>query len=236
MSLKYKRALIKLSGEALCGDKNFGIVPEVFRKIAKEIKEVHELDAEIAIVVGGGNIFRGSTAIEHGIERVAGDQIGMLATIINGLALQNALENIGVVTRVLTAIEMRQFAEPYVRRRALRHIEKGRVIICAGGTGNPYFSTDTAASLRAMEINADVILKATKVNGIYNSDPAVDSNAEKLKNLTHIDVLKKGLRVMDATAISLCMDNKLPIIVFNLMKKDSIKRVLMGEEIGTIVK
>ncbi|MBI4640066.1 MAG: UMP kinase [Candidatus Tectomicrobia bacterium] len=236
-ALKYSRVLLKLSGEALMGKEQYGIDPRIVRSIALEIKEVHELGCQIAIVIGGGNIFRGLSGSESGIERVTADNMGMLATVINGLALQDALEKEGVITRLQTAIEMRALAEPYIRRRAIRHLEKGRVVIFAGGIGNPFFTTDTAASLRAMEINAEVMLKATmKVDGIYSGDPLEDSNAKKFANLSYIDMLKMGLRVMDATAVSLCMDNKLPIIVFNLKANGNIKRVLTGEEIGTIVK
>jgi len=233
--LKYKRILLKLSGEALQGEFQFGIEPKILTIIALEIKEIQEMGAETAIVIGGGNIFRGNVAENFGIERVTGDYMGMLATVINGLALQDVLEKVGIITRVQTAIEMKELAEPYIRRRAMRHLEKGRVVIFAGGTGNPYFSTDTAASLRAMEIGAEVILKGTRVDGVYTNDPLKDENAVKFNTLTYLDVLKNGLNVMDAAAISLCMDNKLPIIIFNLMEKDNIKRILMGEPIGTLV-
>src|SRR3972149_1764811 len=233
--LKYKRILLKLSGEALQGEFQFGIEPKILTIIALEIKEIQEMGAETAIVIGGGNIFRGNVAENFGIERVTGDYMGMLATVINGLALQDVLEKVGIITRVQTAIEMKELAEPYIRRRAMRHLEKGRVVIFAGGTGNPYFSTDTAASLRAMEIGAEVILKGTRVDGVYTNDPLKDGNAVKFNTLTYLDVLKNGLKVMDAAAISLCMDNKLPIIIFNLMEKDNIKRILMGEPIGTLV-
>ncbi|MFV1952069.1 MAG: UMP kinase [Nitrospinota bacterium] len=233
--LKYKRVLLKLSGESLAGKGSYGIEHEMVREIALQIKEIHELGSETAIVTGGGNIFRGNIASTLGMERVTADYMGMLATVINGLALQDALEKEGVHTRMLTSVSMHQIAEPYVRRRAIRHLEKGRVVIFSGGTGNPYFTTDTAASLKAMEINAEVILKATKVDGVYSADPFIDSNAKRLEDLSYIDVLKKGLKIMDATAISLCMDNDLPIIVFNLMEKGNIKRILMGEKIGTVV-
>ena len=233
--LKYKRIMLKLSGEALQGEFQFGIEPKILTIIALEIKEIQEMGAETAIVIGGGNIFRGNVAENFGIERVTGDYMGMLATVINGLALQDVLEKVGIITRVQTAIEMKELAEPYIRRRAMRHLEKGRVVIFAGGTGNPYFSTDTAASLRAMEIGAEVILKGTRVDGVYTNDPLKDENAVKFNTLTYLDVLKNGLKVMDAAAISLCMDNKLPIIIFNLMEKDNIKRILMGEPIGTLV-
>lgn len=232
---KYKRILLKLSGEALAAKGGYGIDPSSVRDIALEIKEIYEKKIETAIVIGGGNIIRGSKAAEEGIEKVTGDYMGMLATVINGLALQDSLEKLGVATRMLTSIEIHQIAEPYVRRRAIRHLEKGRIVIFAGGTGNPFFTTDTAASLRAMEINADVILKATNVDGIYSADPMIDSDAIKLKNLSHIDVLNKGLKIMDATSISLCMDNKLPIVVFDLRKQGNIYRLLMGEEIGTLI-
>jgi uridylate kinase len=234
--LKFKRVLLKLTGEAVSGEGGYGIDQRVVKDIALEIKEVHEMGIEIAVVIGGGNIFRGSTAANNGMDRVTADYMGMLATIMNGLALQDALEKVGVHTRMLTAIEMRQVAEPYVRRRALRHMEKGRVVIFAGGTGSPYFTTDTTASLRALEINADAILKATKVDGVYSADPVKDKNAVKFTDLTYMDVLQKDLKVMDATAISLCRDNNLPIIVFSLKNKGNVKRVLSGEKIGTIVK
>ncbi|HYY25055.1 MAG TPA: UMP kinase [Candidatus Udaeobacter sp.] len=233
--LRYKRVLLKLSGEALMGNQGLGIDPQVLRDIAQEIKEVHELGAEIAIVIGGGNIFRGSTAANYGVDRVTADYMGMLATVMNGLALQGALEKEGVMTRLQTAIEMHQVAEPYIRRRAIRHLEKGRAVIFAGGNGNPFFTTDTTASLRAVEIGAEVILKATKVDGVYNADPMLDKDAVMFPQLTYLDVLQLGLKVMDSTAISLCMDNRLPIIVFNLTVKGNIKRVLSGEPLGTVV-
>ena len=233
--LKYKRILLKLSGEALTAKGGFGIDPSSVNEIAHEIKQIHAMRVETAIVIGGGNIIRGSKAAEGGIEKVTGDYMGMLATVINGLALQDALEKLGVATRMLTSIEIHQIAEPYVRRRAIRHLEKKRIVIFAGGTGNPFFTTDTAASLRAMEISADVIFKATNVDGIYSADPMLDSNAIKLKNLSYIDILNKGLKIMDAASISLCMDNKLPIIVFDLRKQGNISRVLLGEDIGTLV-
>jgi len=231
----YKRVVLKMSGEVLQGRAGYGIDPAVTVSIAEEIKDIKKLGIQIAIVIGGGNIYRGSTASEHGMDRTTADYMGMLATVINGLALQDSLEKAGVFTRVQTAIGMQELAEPYIRRKAIRHLEKGRVVIFAAGTGNPYFSTDTAASLRAIEIGADVILKATKVDGVYSADPEKDISAKMFKRLKYIDVLKKGLKVMDATAVSLCMDNKLPIIVFNLTKKGNIKRVLLGEKIGTIV-
>ena len=231
----YKRVVLKMSGEVLQGKQGYGIDPEVTRSIAEEIKDVKKLGVEIAIVIGGGNIYRGSTAEGQGVDRTTADYMGMLATVINGLALQDSLEKAGVFTRVQTAIDMQELAEPYIRRKAIRHLEKNRVVIFVAGTGNPYFSTDTAASLRAIELGADVILKATKVDGVYSADPKKDRTAKKFKSLKYIQVLKKGLKVMDATAISLCMDNKLPIIVFNLTKKGNIKRVLIGDKIGTIV-
>jgi len=235
-TLKFKRVLLKLTGESLSGEGSQGIDYRATRELAAEIREVHELGAQIAIVIGGGNILRGSLAAEAGVDRVQGDYMGMLATVINGLALQSALEQEGVETRMQTAIQMSQIAEPFVKRRALRHLEKGRILIFAGGTGNPYFTTDTTASLRAMEIKAEVILKATKVDGVYSSDPLKDKSARKYTELKFIDVLKQGIKVMDATAISLCMDNSVPIIVFNTMIKGNIKKVLCGEKIGTIVR
>jgi uridylate kinase len=232
----YKRVVLKLSGEALQGKRGYGIDPLVTEQIAKEIKETKKLGVQITIVIGGGNIYRGATASGQGVDRITADYMGMLATVINGLALQDALEKAGVVTRVQTAIEMQEIAEPYIRRRAVRHLEKNRVVIFVAGTGNPYFSTDTAASLRAIEMNADVILKATKVDGVYSADPEKYKHAKKFKALKYIDVLKKGLKVMDATAVSLCMDNKLPIVVFNLTKRGNIKKVISGEKIGTVVR
>lgn len=232
----FKRVVLKISGEALQGRLGYGIDYDCLASIAKQIKEVKDLGVEVAVVIGGGNIFRGMSGSGKGIDRVSGDYMGMLATVINGLALQDALEKVGVFTRVQTAIEMQELAEPYIRRRAIRHLEKGRVIIFVGGTGNPYFTTDTTAALRAIEIGAQVILKATKVDGVYSSDPVKNRNARKYDNLRYIDVLKKGLKVMDATATSLCMDNDLPIVVFDLAKEGNIKRVIMGEKIGTVVK
>ena len=232
---KFARVLLKLSGEALQGDMGFGIDPQILKTLAIEIKEVHSLGVDMAIVIGGGNIFRGAIASEIGMDRASADTMGMLATVINSLALQDALEKLGVSTRVLSAIEMRQVAEPYIRRRATRHLEKGRVVIFAGGTGNPYFTTDTTASLRAMEVGAEVILKATKVDGVYDADPFKIEGARKFDELSYIEVLNRELKVMDSTAISLCMDNNLPIIVFNLMEKGNIKRVVSGEPIGTLV-
>ncbi|MDI7259700.1 MAG: UMP kinase [Thermodesulfobacteriota bacterium] len=232
----YKRILLKISGEVLTGEGGFGIDPGVIRQIAQEIREVKNLGIEIAIVIGGGNIFRGVAASSKGMDRVSADYMGMLATVLNGIALQDALEKMEVQTRVQTAIEMRELAEPYIRRRAIRHLEKGRVVIFAGGTGNPFFSTDTTASLRAMEIGAEVILKATKVDGIYDTDPMLNKRARKYDELTYLDVLKKQIKVMDATAVSLCMDHKIPIIVFNLKKKGNVKRVVLGEKVGTKVR
>lgn len=231
----YSRVLLKLSGEALMGSLGFGIDPEIVSGIASEIKDVHALGAEIAIVIGGGNIFRGLAASSKGFDRVSADHMGMLGTVINALALQDALEHLNVHTRVQSAIEMRQVAEMFIRRRAIRHLEKGRVVIFAAGTGNPYFSTDTTAALRAMEIKAKVILKATKVDGIYDADPVKVKDAKLFTDISYIDVLTKGLGVMDTTAISLCMDNKVPIVVFNMRTKGNIKRVIMGEKIGSRV-
>jgi uridylate kinase len=233
--LAFKRILLKISGEALAGDKGFGVDTETIHSIAGEIKDVHELGVEIALVVGGGNFFRGVAEQARDMDRVSADHMGMLATVINALALQDALEKQGVFTRVMSALEMNQVAEPFIRRRALRHMEKGRVVIFGGGTGNPYFSTDTAASLRAMEIKADVIMKATKVDGIYDADPKLVSDAIKFETITYLDVLKRGLRVMDATAISLCQENNLPIVIFNLGKHGNIKRVVQGEKVGSLV-
>lgn len=232
----YKRILLKLSGEALAGQQGYGIDPEVIGGIATEIRDVIALGVQVAVVIGGGNIFRGVAAASRGMDRASADYMGMLATVMNSLALQDALEKVGVATRVQSAIEMQEIAEPYIRRRAVRHLEKGRVVIFGAGTGNPYFTTDTAASLRAMEINADVILKATKVDGIYTADPTKDKDAVKYTSLTYLDVLKKGLQVMDATATSLCMDNNLPIVVFDLTARGNIQKVVLGETIGTIVK
>jgi uridylate kinase len=232
----YKRILLKLSGEALMGSQGFGVDPLMAAKVAEELREVHSLGVEMAIVIGGGNIFRGLKATAQGMDRVSGDLMGMLATVINAIALQDALEKAGVFTRVVSAIEMREVAEPFIRRRALRHLEKRRVVIFAAGTGNPYFSTDTAAALRAMEIKAEVILKATKVDGIYDADPVKVKSATMYSEIKYIDVLRQGLRVMDTTAISLCMDNSLPIIVFNLLQSGNIQRVVTGEKIGTIVR
>ena len=232
---KYQRIILKVTGEVFAGPLDFGIDVATVKAFAQEIKEVKELGCDLALVIGGGNIFRGAVASEIGMDRASADTIGMLATVINSLALQDALEKLGVSTRVLSAIEMRQVAEPYIRRRATRHLEKGRVVIFAGGTGNPYFTTDTTASLRAMEIGAQVILKATKVDGVYDSDPVKNVGAKRFDELSYIEVLNRELKVMDSTAISLCMDNQLPIIVFNLMEKGNIKRVVSGEPIGTLV-
>lgn len=234
---KYSRVILKLSGEAIAGENGFGINPKVITEMVKEVKEVHDLGVEIAIVVGGGNIWRGSIGEEMGMERAQADYMGMLATIMNALALQDVLENHGVPTRVQTSVEMRQIAEPYIRRRAIRHLEKGRVVIFAGGTGNPYFTTDTTAALRAAEINAEVILMAkNNVDGVYDSDPKVNESAQKFDELTHLDVIAKGLKVMDSTASSLSMDNDIPLVVFNLNVPGNIRRVILGENIGTTVK
>ena len=232
---RYKRILQKLSGEALMGSQGYGIDHAILDSITAEVKEVCELGVEVAIVIGGGNIFRGLSGAAKGMERASADYMGMLATVLNALALQNVLENKGVVTRVQSAIEMRELAETYIRRRAVRHLEKRRVVIFAAGTGNPYFTTDTAAALRAMEIGAEIIMKATKVDGVYSADPMKDTTATKFDSLTYIDVLRKDLRVMDATAISLCMDNSLPIIVFNLNVPGNIKKIVLGATIGTLV-
>jgi uridylate kinase len=232
---KYRRVMLKLSGEALLGEREHGISPETCHAIAQEIKEVKDLDIQLGIVIGGGNIFRGVAGTRHGLDRTTGDYMGMLATVINALALQDALEKNGVHTRVQSAIDMRSVAEPFIRRRAMRHLEKGRVVIFAAGTGNPYFSTDTTAALRASEIGADVLLKATKVDGVYTADPNKEPSAKKYDKLNYMDALKGRLNVMDSTAFSLCMDNKIPIIVFNLSTRGNIKRVLLGEPIGTIV-
>jgi uridylate kinase len=234
--LKYKRVLLKLSGEVLGGSQGYGIDPHVITTIALEIKDVVASGVELALVIGGGNIFRGLAASSKGMDRASADYMGMLATMINALAMQDALEQVGVDTRVQSAIAMQAVAEPYIRRKAVRHLEKGRVVIFGAGTGNPYFTTDTAASLRAMEINAEVILKGTKVDGVYSADPKKDPDAVKYLTLSYIDVLKKGLAVMDATATSLCMDNNLPIIVFDVGVPGNVKRVVQGEEIGTLVK
>lgn len=232
---KYKRILLKLSGEALAGKAGYGIDTDILEGIAREVKEIRELGVEICIVLGGGNIFRGLAAAAHGMDRSQADYMGMLATVMNCLALQDALERMNVFTRVQSAIEIQELAEPYIRRRAIRHLEKKRVVIFAGGTGNPYFSTDTAASLRAMEMNAEVILKATKVDGVFDCDPMKNKDAKLFRELSYIEVLQKNLKVMDSTAISLCMDNELPIIVFNLNRPHGIRDVVMGQSIGTLV-
>jgi uridylate kinase len=234
---KYERVVLKLSGEALAGESSFGINPTVIKSIAGQVKEIAELGVEVAVVVGGGNIWRGKTGSEMGMDRATADYMGMLATVMNSLALQDSLEQLGIETRVQTSIEMRQVAEPYIRRRAIRHLEKKRVVIFAAGTGNPYFSTDTTAALRAAEIEADVILMAkNNVDGVYSADPRLDHTATKYDQLSYLDVIKEGLAVMDSTASSLCMDNDIPLIVFSIMEKGNIKRAVMGEKIGTIVR
>ncbi|GAM11394.1 uridylate kinase [Geobacter sp. OR-1] len=236
MKPTFKRVLLKLSGEALGGDQGYGIDPKTIETIAREVKDVVECGVQLALVIGGGNIFRGLAASSKGMDRASADYMGMLATVINSLAMQDALEKVGVDTRVQSAIAMQEVAEPYIRRRAIRHLEKGRVVIFGAGTGNPFFTTDTAASLRAMEIGAEAILKGTKVDGVYSSDPKKNPDAVKFPSLTYIEVLKKGLQVMDATATSLCMDNSLPIIVFDITSHGNVKKVVCGEHIGTIVK
>ena len=233
--LRYPKALVKISGESLAGDQGFGIEPQVVEKLTREVGEVHAAGVELGLVVGGGNIVRGAVASQQGMDRVSADYMGMLATVINALALQDALERSGVETRVMTAIRMEELAEPYIRRRALRHLEKGRVVIFAGGTGNPYFSTDTAAVLRAIEIDADVILKATKVDGVYSSDPVADPDAKFLAEVTYRDVINNELQVMDAAAISLCRENNLPVIILNISKSGAILAALRGERIGSLV-
>jgi uridylate kinase len=235
MPLKYRRILLKISGEMLAGDQEYGIQPSVLENLAGELADVLTMDVEVAIVIGGGNIFRGLAASASGMERASADYMGMLATMLNALALQNALEKRDIPTRVLSAIEMRQLAEGYIRRRAIRHLEKKRVVIFAAGTGNPYFTTDTAAALRAMEIGADVIMKGTKVDGIYDADPVTTPTAKRFSELPFLSVLNKNLKVMDATAITLCMDNDLPIIVFNMTSPGNVRKILEGESIGTIV-
>jgi uridylate kinase len=232
----YQRVLLKLSGEALMGEQPFGIDPAVTTQIAKDIQEIQQLGVQTAVVIGGGNLFRGLAASAKGMDRATADYMGMLATVINALALQDALEHQGIASRVASAIEMRAVAEPFIRRRAVRHLEKGRVVVFAAGTGNPYFTTDTAAALRAMEMKADVILKGTKVDGIYTADPMTHADATKFDEISYLQVLEQGLKVMDATAISLCMDNKLPIVVFNLRTSGNLKRVIMGEAVGTTVR
>src|SRR5262245_29902258 len=231
----YRRVLLKLSGEALAGRQGYGIDPDTLARIALELRDVVDLGVQVAVVIGGGNIYRGLAASAGGMDRTIGDYMGMLATVINALALQDAIEKIGVPTRVLSAIEMRAVAEPYIRRRALRHLEKGRVVVFAAGTGNPFFTTDTAAALRAVEIGAEAILKATKVDGIYTADPSKDPAAVKLPHLGYIEVLNRGLQVMDTTAISMCMDNKLPILVFDLTRRGNSRRIVMGEPVGSVV-
>ena len=231
----YRRVLLKISGEALAGGQGYGIDPDVIARIAEEVAEVVRLGVELAVVIGGGNIFRGIAASAGGMDRATGDYMGMLATVINALALQDSIEKAGVPTRVLSAIEMRAVAEPYIRRRAIRHLEKGRVVVFAAGTGNPFFTTDTAGALRAVEIGAEVILKATKVDGIYTADPAKDQAAVRLPRVGYIEVLNRGLQVMDTTAISLCMDNKLPIVVFDLTGRGNIRRIVTGEPVGSVV-
>lgn len=234
---KYNRVILKLSGEALAGDLGYGIDPSIIQSIASQVKEIVEMDVEVAIVVGGGNIWRGMAGSAKGMDRATADYMGMLATVMNSLALQDSLENIGVETRVQTSIEMRQVAEPYIRRKAIRHLEKKRVVIFGAGTGNPYFSTDTTAALRAAEIEAEVILMAkNKVDGVYSADPAVDENAKKYQTVTYLDLLKEGLAVMDSTASSLCMDNNIPLIVFSIMEEGNIKKAVLGENIGTVVR
>ncbi|MFH1077167.1 MAG: UMP kinase [Pseudomonadota bacterium] len=233
---KYKRIMLKLSGEALMGDREFGINSETLEYVAQEVRSIYDLGVQVALVVGGGNIFRGIAASSYGMDRSSADHMGMLATVINSLALQDALEKQKVETRVQTAIEMREVAEPYILRRAVRHLEKGRVVVFAAGTGNPYFTTDTAAALRAQEVHAEVLFKATKVDGIYDSDPVINKDAKRMDEITYIDVLKKNLEVMDSTAVSLAMTNHLPIVVFNLKEKGNIKRAVCGEKVGTLVR
>jgi uridylate kinase len=233
---KYRRIVLKVSGEAFIGEKKYAIDPSVLSIIADQMKEIRNLGVEVGVMVGGGNIFRGFKGSSYGMDRVSADYMGMLATVINALALQNALENKGVFTRVLTAIHMEEVAEPYIRRRAIRHLEKGRVVIFAAGTGNPYFTTDTAAALRAVEIEAEVVIKGTKVDGVYSDDPKKNPKAKKFDSLTYLEVLNKKLKVMDTTAVTLCMDNNLPIIVFNLQKEGNLKKIILGEKLGTLVR
>lgn len=235
MEIKYNRIMLKLSGEALMGDKGYGIDPAVLEHFSNEVAAVHSLGVEIGIVIGGGNIYRGIAAAADGVDKVVGDQMGMLATVINALALQNVLEKDGIYTRLMSAISMEEMAEPYIRRRAIRHLEKGRVVIFGAGTGNPYFTTDTAAALRAVEIKADVIIKGTRVDGIYDSDPEKNPAAIKFPEISYMDVLKKDLKVMDLTAITLCRENKLPIVVFNMTIPGNLKRIVVGEEVGSTV-
>src|SRR5580700_396244 len=236
LKAKYRRILLKLSGEALGGENGVGICPDAVHEMARQIAEVREMGVQVVVVAGGGNIYRGASGSERGIERATGDYMGMLATVINALALQDALEKLGVETRVQSAIAMSQVAEPFIRRRAVRHLEKGRVVIFGGGTGNPYFSTDTAAALRANEIGAEIILKATKVDGIYDSDPLKNPDAKRYAQISYSEALGKRLKVMDSTAFSLCMDNRMPIIVFDLFRPHNLRRVVLGEEVGTMVK
>ncbi len=233
--LKYKRVLLKLSGESLMGDKGFGIDNKVLQFFSGEIKKVHEAGLQLGIVIGGGNIYRGLSATDQGIDRVTGDQMGMIATMINSLALQNAIEQIGIYTRLMSSIKMEEIAEPYIRRRALRHLEKGRVVIFGAGTGHPYFSTDTAASLRAVEIQADAIIKGTRVDGVYDSDPEKNPSAFKFDKISYLDILKKNLKVMDLTAVSLCQENNLPMVVFNMDKPGNLLKVVKGEQVGTVI-
>jgi|SRR5690606_2103580 len=233
--LKYKRVLLKLSGESLMGDKGFGIDNKVLEFFSNEIKKVHDVGLQLGIVIGGGNIYRGLSATDQGIDRVTGDQMGMLATMINSLALQNAIEKKGIYTRLMSSIKMEEIAEPYIRRRALRHLEKGRVVIFGAGTGHPYFSTDTAASLRAVEIQADAIFKGTRVDGVYDSDPEKNPSAFKFDEISYLNILKKNLKVMDLTAVSLCQENNLPMVVFNMNKPDNLLKVVLGEQIGTFI-
>jgi uridylate kinase len=234
----YKRVLLKISGEALQGEQGYGINPDIINYIAKEIKSIRELDIEVAIVIGGGNIFRGVSKLSSGLslDRVVGDNMGMLATVINSLALQDVLERNGVYTRVLSAIDISELAEPFIRRRATRHLEKGRAVIFAAGTGNPFFTTDTAAALRAAQIDAEVILKGTKVDGVFDADPVVKKDAFKFEEISYLDIVKNGLKVMDSTAVTMCMENKIPIIVFNITKKGNLKKIILGEKIGTTVR
>jgi uridylate kinase len=234
--LKYKRILLKLSGESLMGDQGFGIDSKMLKHYADQVKELLDLGVQVAVVIGGGNIYRGLQATESGIERVQGDYMGMMATVINGMALQSALERAGIYTRLISAIEMKQIAEPYIRRRAIRHLEKGRVVIFSAGTGSPYFTTDSAAALRANEINADVILKGTRVDGIYSADPEKDASAVKFDTLTFAKVISLGLSVMDMTAFTLCRENNLPIVVFDVNERSNLRRIVEGEAVGTIVK
>jgi uridylate kinase len=234
-SIGYRRILLKLGGEALAGPQGFGIDPDRATQVASQIRQLKELDVEIAIVLGAGNIWRGQIGLQHGMERATADHMGMLATVINSLALADALERIGLVPRVQTAIEMRALAEPYIRLRAIRHLEKGRVMILGAGTGNPYFTTDTAAALRAMEIDADLLIKATKVDGVYAEDPLVNPQAQRFSHLTYIDALNMGIKVLDSTAISLCMDNDLPIVVLNLWQPESMQQAILGQQVGTMI-